>query len=88
MRRASLSWVQVAPDFELGMLDYYGNVGVAENGGTCTVQYPSTDGITVPDLGRSSTITAGLSAFDVFSIIGQWLSYYQLASNVSQSSTE
>ncbi|KAK9867386.1 hypothetical protein WJX84_004228 [Apatococcus fuscideae] len=61
---------EVAPDFELGMLDYYGNVGVAENGGTCTVQYPSTDGITVPDLGRSSTITAGLSAFDVFSIIG------------------
>ena len=56
--------------FELGLLDYYGNVGIAENGGSCTVQYPLTDNITVPDLGRSSTITAGLAAFDVFSIIG------------------
>ena len=62
---------QVSAPFELGLLDYYGNVGVAENGGTCTVQYRLTDNITVPDLGRSSTITAGLAAFDVFSIIGE-----------------
>ena len=63
--------IQVSQPFELGLLDYYGNVGVAENGGSCTVQYHLTDNITVPDLGRSSTITAGLAAFDVFSIIGK-----------------
>ncbi len=65
--------MQVSPPFELGLLDYYGNVGVAENAGICTVQYPITDNITVPDLGRSSTVTAGLAAFDVFSIIGAHL---------------
>ena len=53
----------------MGLLDYYGSLGIDENGGQCQVAYRDT-AITLPELGRVADIRGGVSAFPQLQVLG------------------
>lgn len=61
--------MQSAPVFSVGLLDYYGSLGVNENAGQCQVTYRGTD-VTLPELGRVVDIRGGIGTFQQFQILG------------------
>ena len=64
--------MQAVPDFTVGLLDYYGQLGINENNGQCQVNYNGTD-ITLPELGRVVDIRDGVASFQQFQILGACL---------------
>lgn len=55
--------------FSLGLLDYYGRVSSATNGGTCSISSPSTE-ILLTEVGQNVVIQDGISTFSQFQVTG------------------
>ena len=56
----------------MALRDFYGSLGLTESQGECSIVYNGTQ-ITLPDLGHSVDIQAGLARFQQFSVLGAHL---------------
>lgn len=63
---------QAAQPFSVALRDMYGSLGLTESQGECSIVYNGTQ-ITLPDLGHSVDIQAGLARFQQFSVLGMCL---------------
>ena len=66
-----LCGLQPAPAFSVGLLDYYGSLGISEDSGQCQVWNTRAIDITLPELGRIVDIRGGIGTFQQFQILGE-----------------
>lgn len=61
--------MQPGAPWEIGLMDYYGNVVTSENLGTCSASYPGPE-LDMPDSGRFTSVVNGIGNFSQFTVIG------------------
>ena len=69
VRLINWNMLQNSAPFTVGVLDYYGNLGVAEHSGSCSI-VTNDDNITLAELGRQVDINNGSGSFQQFQITG------------------
>ncbi|KAK9829421.1 hypothetical protein WJX72_005757 [[Myrmecia] bisecta] len=73
----SVQSAETAPQFGVGLRDFYGHLASAESAGECVVEYTGS-ALTIPDFGRRASIEAGQSTFRQFQVTGGIGASFQL----------